>query len=60
MQIIEKSDLMRCCRHGRLAALNFALELEHEGVLKAFGVKIIGAGANAIDKTKDHQRFDKA
>ncbi|CAK8743966.1 Carbamoyl-phosphate synthase large chain [Sodalis praecaptivus] len=45
---------------GGQTALNCALELEREGVLKAFGVEMIGATADAIDKAEDRQRFDKA
>lgn len=45
---------------GGQTALNCAMELEHEGVLKEFGVEMIGASADAIDKAEDRQRFDKA
>ncbi len=41
-------------------ALNCALELERKGVLAEFGVTMIGATADAIDKAEDRQRFDKA
>lgn len=45
---------------GGQTALNCALELERKGVLKEFGVTMIGATADAIDKAEDRQRFDKA
>ncbi|UDG80230.1 carbamoyl-phosphate synthase large subunit [Candidatus Steffania adelgidicola] len=45
---------------GGQTALNCALKLECEGVLKEFSVEMIGATADAIDKAEDRQRFDKA
>ncbi|MFK8018408.1 MAG: carbamoyl-phosphate synthase large subunit [Pseudomonadales bacterium] len=45
---------------GGQTALNCALDLEREGVLKEFGVELIGATADAIDKAEDRQRFDVA
>ncbi|HEJ9627738.1 TPA: carbamoyl-phosphate synthase large subunit [Proteus mirabilis] len=45
---------------GGQTALNCALELERQGVLAEFGVTMIGATADAIDKAEDRQRFDKA
>ncbi|GAA5213792.1 carbamoyl-phosphate synthase large subunit [Corallincola platygyrae] len=45
---------------GGQTALNCALELEREGVLEKFGVEMIGATADAIDKAEDRDRFDKA
>lgn len=45
---------------GGQTALNCALELEKQGVLKAFNVEMIGATADAIDKAEDRQRFDQA
>ncbi len=45
---------------GGQTALNCALELEKEGVLEKFGVQMIGATADAIDKAEDRSRFDKA
>ncbi|XMR31035.1 hypothetical protein ACLK1W_00170 [Escherichia coli] len=35
-------------------ALNCALELERQGVLAEFGVTMIGATADAIDKAEDN------
>jgi carbamoyl-phosphate synthase large subunit len=45
---------------GGQTALNCALDLAREGVLKQFGVEMIGATADAIDKAEDRHRFDVA
>ena len=45
---------------GGQTALNCALDLDREGVLAKFGVQLIGANADAIDKAEDRNRFDKA
>ncbi|MDE1220954.1 carbamoyl-phosphate synthase large subunit [Vibrio aestuarianus] len=45
---------------GGQTALNCALDLEKHGVLAEFGVEMIGATADAIDKAEDRSRFDKA
>ncbi|WP_394130608.1 carbamoyl-phosphate synthase large subunit [Shewanella maritima] len=45
---------------GGQTALNCALMLEEKGVLKEFGVEMIGATADAIDKAEDRSRFDTA
>lgn len=45
---------------GGQTALNCALELERQGVLTEFGVMMIGATADAIDKAEDRRRFDMA
>ncbi|TDQ36203.1 carbamoyl-phosphate synthase large subunit [Thiopseudomonas denitrificans] len=45
---------------GGQTALNCALALEREGVLEKFGVEMIGANADTIDKAEDRSRFDKA
>ncbi|MGH1471530.1 MAG: carbamoyl-phosphate synthase large subunit [Cellvibrionaceae bacterium] len=60
-QIIEKErpDAVLPTMGGQ-TALNCALDLEREGVLEAFGVELIGAKADAIDKAEDRSRFDKA
>jgi carbamoyl-phosphate synthase large subunit len=42
---------------GGQTALNAALELEKAGVLEKFGVEMIGARAEAIDKAEDRQKF---
>ncbi len=55
----EKPDVLLPTMGGQ-TALNCALDLEREGVLKEHGVEMIGARADAIDKAEDRQRFDKA
>ncbi|CBL45908.1 Carbamoyl-phosphate synthase large chain [gamma proteobacterium HdN1] len=45
---------------GGQTALNCALDLAKHGVLKEFGVELIGANADAIDKAEDRERFDRA
>lgn len=45
---------------GGQTALNCALDLEREGVLKKYNVELIGATADAIDKAEDRERFDQA
>ncbi len=45
---------------GGQTALNCALDLYREGVLAEFGVELIGASRDAIDKAEDRQAFDKA
>ncbi|SFB13785.1 carbamoyl-phosphate synthase large subunit [Azotobacter beijerinckii] len=45
---------------GGQTALNCALDLEKHGVLETFGVEMIGANADTIDKAEDRSRFDKA
>jgi len=45
---------------GGQTALNCALDLAREGVLEEFGVDMIGADRDAIDKAEDRNRFDKA
>lgn len=45
---------------GGQTALNCALELEKQGILKQFNVEMIGATADAIDKAEDRKRFDQA
>jgi len=45
---------------GGQTALNTALSLASQGVLKRFGVEMIGATAAAIDKAEDRQLFREA
>jgi carbamoyl-phosphate synthase large subunit len=42
---------------GGQTALNCALDLAREGVLEQFGVEMIGATRDAIDKAEDRDRF---
>ena len=55
----EKPDAVLPTMGGQ-TALNCALDLEKHGVLEEFGVEMIGATADAIDKAEDRSRFDKA
>ncbi|MDR1826781.1 MAG: carbamoyl phosphate synthase large subunit, partial [Methylobacteriaceae bacterium] len=45
---------------GGQTALNCALALQKSGVLEEFGVELIGATADAIDKAEDRNRFREA
>jgi carbamoyl-phosphate synthase large subunit len=45
---------------GGQTALNCALDLDREGVLEKFGVEMIGASKEAIDKAEDRDLFRKA
>ncbi|HLK26714.1 MAG TPA: carbamoyl-phosphate synthase large subunit [Caulobacteraceae bacterium] len=45
---------------GGQTALNTALALERQGVLERFGVEMIGARAEVIDKAEDRQKFRDA
>ncbi len=44
---------------GGQTALNTALTLNRTGVLEKYGVKLIGAQAEAIDKAEDRQKFKR-
>jgi carbamoyl-phosphate synthase large subunit len=45
---------------GGQTALNCALDLAREGVLEKFGVELIGASRDAIDKAEDREKFKAA
>ena len=45
---------------GGQTALNVAMALEAQGVLKTFNVEMIGAKADVIDKAEDRQKFRQA
>lgn len=45
---------------GGQTALNCALDLAHNGVLQKYGVELIGASEDAIDKAEDRGRFKEA
>src|SRR4051812_13969348 len=45
---------------GGQTALNCALDLAREGVLEKFGVEMIGASREAIDKAEDREKFKRA
>ena len=45
---------------GGQTALNCALDLARHGVLEKYGVEMIGARADAIEKAEDRQKFKAA
>ncbi|MDR1708245.1 MAG: carbamoyl-phosphate synthase large subunit, partial [Candidatus Accumulibacter sp.] len=45
---------------GGQTALNCALDLARHGVLEKFGVELIGASRDAIDKAEDREKFKAA
>ncbi len=56
---IETPDALLPTMGGQ-TALNCALDLEREGVLAKYGVEMIGAKKEAIDKAEDRQQFKVA
>src|SRR4051794_26142218 len=55
----EKPDALLPTMGGQ-TALNCALDLAREGVLEKFGVEMIGASRDAIDKAEDREKFKTA
>ena len=55
----EKPDVLLPTMGGQ-TALNCALDLDREGVLEKFGIEMIGAKKEAIDKAEDRDLFRKA
>src|ERR1700743_2473656 len=55
----EKPDALLPTMGGQ-TALNVSLELERTGVLAKYGVEMIGARAEVIDKAEDRQKFRDA
>ena len=45
---------------GGQTALNLAMDLNREGILEKYGVELIGAKPDVIDKAEDRQRFKEA
>ncbi|CAI8815543.1 carbamoyl-phosphate synthase large subunit [Methylocaldum szegediense] len=45
---------------GGQTALNCALDLDRNGILEKFGVQMIGASKEAIDKAEDREKFKEA
>src|SRR5438874_305195 len=45
---------------GGQTGLNTAMDLHRHGVLQEFGVEMIGARADVIDKAEDRQKFKEA
>ncbi|MEM8772857.1 MAG: carbamoyl-phosphate synthase large subunit [Pseudomonadota bacterium] len=56
---LEKPDALLPTMGGQ-TALNCALELEREGVLEKYGVEMIGARADVIEKAEDREKFRAA
>lgn len=56
---IERPDVLLPTMGGQ-TALNCALDLDREGVLAKYGVEMIGANKEAIDKAEDREKFKKA
>ncbi len=56
---VERPDSLLPTMGGQ-TGLNCALDLVREGVLQAYGVELIGATQEAIDKAEDRERFDQA
>ncbi|WP_395645998.1 carbamoyl-phosphate synthase large subunit [Terricaulis sp.] len=56
---VEKPDALLPTMGGQ-TALNCALELERRGVLKKYGVEMIGAKADVIEKAEHRQKFRDA
>src|ERR1700694_2786910 len=55
----EQPDALLPTRGGQ-TALNCALDRAREGVLEKFGVEMIGASREAIDKAEDREKFKLA
>lgn len=55
----ERPDVLLPTMGGQ-TGLNCALSLVREGVLEKYGVELIGASRDAIDKAEDRQLFQKA
>ncbi|MFA7594426.1 MAG: carbamoyl-phosphate synthase large subunit [Thiohalobacteraceae bacterium] len=56
---VERPDALLPTMGGQ-TALNCALDLAKHGVLEQFGVEMIGASRDAIDKAEDRDRFRQA
>jgi carbamoyl-phosphate synthase large subunit len=56
---IERPDALLPTMGGQ-TALNCALDLARHGVLEKYGVEMIGASKEAIDKAEDREKFKKA
>ena len=55
----EKPDAILPTMGGQ-TALNLAMDLNREGILAKYGVELIGAKPDVIDKAEDRQRFKEA
>jgi carbamoyl-phosphate synthase large subunit len=56
---VERPDAVLPTMGGQ-TALNCALDLAREGVLEKYGVQMIGASKEAIDKAEDREKFKAA
>lgn len=56
---IERPDALLPTMGGQ-TALNCALDLVKHGILEKYGVELIGASREAIDKAEDREKFKKA
>ncbi len=56
---VERPDALLPTMGGQ-TALNCALDLAKNGVLKKYGVELIGASREAIDKAEDREKFKQA
>jgi carbamoyl-phosphate synthase large subunit len=56
---VERPDVLLPTMGGQ-TALNCALDLHREGVLQKFGVELIGAKKEAIEKAEDRLKFKQA
>ena len=56
---VERPDALLPTMGGQ-TALNCALDLAKHGVLEKYGVEMIGASKEAIDKAEDREKFKKA
>ena len=56
---VERPDVLLPTMGGQ-TALNCALDLARHGVLEKYGVEMIGATKEAIDKAEDREKFKKA
>ena len=55
----EKPDAILPTMGGQ-TSLNLAMDLNREGILEKYGVELIGAKPDVIDKAEDRQRFKEA
>ncbi len=56
---VERPDALLPTMGGQ-TALNCALDLAKNGVLKKYGIELIGASREAIDKAEDREKFKQA
>ena len=45
---------------GGQTALNIAMDLHNQGILKKYGIELIGAQVDAINKAEDREKFKEA